>query len=82
MKNTEDIGVLMVWLGDKLANVRSIYRDWKVEGDAMWQRFNQKNVSEQAWYYSSIVKLTERLSDTSAWIEYKTLTEIVFGKGV
>ena len=81
LKNTDDIGVLMVWLGDKLANMRSIYRDWKVEGDAMWQRFNQKNVNEQAWYYSSIVKLTERLSDTSAWIEYKTLTEIVFGKG-
>ena len=82
LKNTQDIGVLMVWLGDKLANMRSIYRDWKVEGDAMWQRFNQKNVSEQAWYYFSIVKLTERLSDTSAWLEYKTLTELVFGKGV
>ena len=81
LKNTDDIGVLMVWLGDKLANMRSIYRDWKVEGDAMWQRFNQKNVNEQAWYYSSIVKLTERLSDTSAWLEYKTLTELVFGKG-
>jgi hypothetical protein len=53
-----------------------------VEGDAMWQRFNQKNVAEQAWYYKSIVKLTERLSDTSAWLEYKTLTELVFGKGV
>ena len=82
LKNTDDIGVLMVWLGDKLANMRSIYRDWKVEGDAMWQRFNQKNVSEQAWYYFSIVKLTERLSDTSAWLEYKTLAELVFGKGV
>ena len=81
LKNTNDIGVLMVWLGDKLANMRSIYRDWKVEGDAMWQRFNQKNVSEQAWYYRSIVKLTDRLSDTSAWLEYKTLTELVFGKG-
>ena len=82
LKNTNDIGVLMVWLGDKLANMRSIYRDWKVEGDAMWQRFNQKNVSEQAWYYRSIVKLTERLSDTSAWLEYKTLTELVFGNEV
>lgn len=81
LKNTDDIGVLMVWMGDKLANMRAIYRDWKVEGDAMWQRFNQKNVAEQAWYYRSIAKLTERLSDTSAWIEYKTLTEIVFGKG-
>ena len=81
LKNAEDIGVLMVWLGDKLANMRSVYRDFKVEGEAMWQRFNQKDVKEQAWYYSSIVKLTERLSDTSAWLEYKTLTELVFGKG-
>jgi hypothetical protein len=46
----------------------------------MWQRFNQKDVTQQAWYYRSIVKLTERLSDTSAWLEYKTLTELVFGK--
>ena len=82
LKNTDDIGVLIVWLGDKLSNMRAIYREWKVEGDAMWQRFNQKDVHEQAWYYGSIVKLTERLADTSAWLEYKTLTELVFGKGV
>ena len=82
LKNTNDIGVLILWLGDKLANMRSIYRDFKVEGVAMWQRFNQKDVNEQAWYYRSIVKLTERLSDTSAWLEYKTLTELVFGKEV
>ena len=81
LKNTEDLGVLMVWIGDKLANMRAIYRDWKIEGDAMWQRFNQKDPEEQAWYYRSIVRLTERLSHTSAWIEYKTLTELVFGKG-
>ena len=81
LAKTDDLGVLMVWLGDKLANMRSIYRDFKIEGEAMWQRFNQKNSSEQAWYYRSIVKLTERLSHTSAWLEYKTLTELVFGKG-
>ncbi len=81
LKNTDDIAVLMVWLGDKLANMRALYRDFKVEGEAMWQRFNQKDVNEQAWYYRAIVKLTARLSNTSAWLEYKTLTELVFGKG-
>ena len=79
--STDDIAVLMVWIGDKLANMRSIYRMWKIEGDAMWQRFNQNDVNEQAWYYRSIYKLTERLSDQMPWIEYKTLTELVFGKG-
>ena len=81
LKNAEDIAVLMVWLGDKLANMRAIYRDFKEEGAAMWQRFNQKDAAEQAWYYRSIAALTDRLSHTSAWLEYKTLTELVFGKG-
>jgi len=81
LKNTADLGVLMVWLGDKLANMRSLYRDWKVEGDAMWQRFNQKDPRQQAWYYHTIATLTQRLEHTSAWIEYKTLTDLVFGKG-
>ena len=81
LRETKDEGVLMDWLGDKLANMRSIYRDHKVEGSSMWQRFNQKDEREQAWYYRSIADLTARLSHTSAWIEYKALTEIVFEKG-
>ena len=81
LENTDDVVVLMVWLGDKLANMRAIYRDFKVEGNAIWQKFNQKDVDQQAWYYRSIVTLTKALSHTSAWIEYKTLTELVFGKG-
>lgn len=82
LKNTDDIGVLMVWIGDKLANMRAIYRDFKAEGDAIWQKFNQKDPAEHAWYYRSIIELTKHLSDTSAWLEYKTLTELVFEKGV
>ena len=81
LKNTTDVDVLTLWLGDKLSNMRAIYRDFKVEGNAMWQKFNQQDVREQAWYYRTIVKYTERLSHTSAWLEYKTLTELVFGKG-
>ena len=81
LKNTEDTGVLMVWLGDKLANMRSIYRDWKVEGDAMWQRFHQSDPKVQAWYYTTIAELTKPLEHTAAWAEYKALTDIVFKKG-
>ena len=80
LKNSDDIAVLMVWLGDKLANMRAIYRSFKDEGEAMWLNFNQQDPNEQAWYYRSIVKLTSRLDNTSAWLEYKTLTELVFGK--
>ena len=82
LKNAEDIHVLMMWMGDKLSNMRAIYRDFQVEGHAMWHRFNQEDPAEQAWYYRSIADLTGRLSHTSAWQEYKNLTEMVFGKGV
>lgn len=81
LESTDDLGVLMLWIGDKLSNMRAIYREWKIEGDALWQNFNQKDPAEHAWYYRTIVKLTERLSHTVAWMEYKTLTDIVFKKG-
>lgn len=81
LKNTDDLNVLIVWIGDKLANMRSIYREFKEKGNAMWQRFNQKDPKAHAWYYSTIADLTERISYTPAWIEYKKLIELVFGKG-
>lgn len=81
LKNADDPAVLIVWLGDKLANIRAIYRDWKVEGDAMWQRFHQPDPAVQAWYYTTIAELTKPLAHTAAWEEYKMLVELVFKKG-
>ena len=68
LRRADDIAVLMMWIGDKLANMRAIYRDYLAEGVAMWQRFNQKDVAQQAWYYRTIADLTERLAYTEAWI--------------
>ena len=82
LRATEDIEVLMLWIGDKLSNIRAIYRDYLVEGDALWNRFHQSDAGVQAWYYRSIMKYTERLSDTLAWVEYKTLVEKIFGAEV
>ena len=79
LKNTDDIDVLKLWIGDKLSNIRAIYRDFLVEGNSLWNKFHQSDISVQAWYYRSIMKYTERLSDTLAWREYKTLVENVFG---
>lgn len=81
LQNTDDIAVLMVWLGDKLANMRSIYREWKQNGDDIWQKFNQKSPEQHRWYYITIADLTEKLKDYPAWQEYKTLTQLVFKKG-
>ena len=80
LKNTDDMDVLILWIGDKLSNIRAIYRDFRVEGNAVWDRFHQSDIGAQAWYYRSIMKYTERLSGTLAWIEYKTLVELIFGE--
>ena len=80
LRTTDDIAVLMLWIGDKLSNIRAIHRDFLVKGDSVWENFHQSDAKVQAWYYRSIVKYTERLSHTLAWIEYKTLVERLFGK--
>ena len=80
LKNCGDTDVLMLWIGDKLSNMRSFYRIWKNEGDAMWQSFNQKAPSQQKWYYTTIAELTSSLKEFSAWQEYSELVKIVFGK--
>ena len=80
LRDAEDINVAILWLGDKLSNIRAVYRDFQTEGSAVWDKFNQKDVNAQAWYYRSILKYTERLSDTLAWKEYKTLVDLLFNK--
>ena len=81
LKNAKDVNILKVWFGDKLANMRSFYEDYKVNGDKMWVKFNQTNPSEHAWYYRSIAEYTSALKDYRAWQEYNELVKIVFGKG-
>ncbi len=75
-----DRDVLILWLGDKLSNMRSFYRIWKTEGDSMWQSFNQKDPLQQKWYYTRIAELTSPLKEFTAWQEYNELLKIVFGK--
>ena len=80
LRNTEDIAVLMLWMGDKLSNMRSFYRIWTTQGESMWQTFNQKDAEQQFWYYKTIADLTSPLKNHSAWQEYNELVKIVFGK--
>ena len=79
LRTADDIAVLMLWMGDKLSNIRAIYRDFTVQGNAVWEKFHQSDVNVQAWYYRSILEYTQRISHTFAWMEYKTLVEKIFG---
>ena len=74
------VEVKMITLGDKLSNIRAIYRDYSVLGDKVWERFNQKDKVEHAWYYRGVAERLGELSDTFAYREYVRLMGEVFGE--
>ena len=69
----------LICLGDKLANIREMSRDYAQLGDALWERFNQKDKSMHAWYYRSIYALmAEEFGDIPPIREYRELLQTVF----
>lgn len=70
--------VKMLTLGDKLSNIRSIYRDQLAIGDALWQHFHQKDKQQHRWYYCGIVDRLAELEGYAAYTEYCSLVEKVF----
>ena len=77
--NTRDIEVKKLWLGDKLSNIRSFAREHRKHGDEIWNQLHQKDPAMQRWYYETIAKLLEELSDTDAYREYVSLVAEIFG---
>ena len=78
LSETDDHAVKMLWLGDKLSNMRSLHRGWREKGDAVWQAFHQKDPARQAWYYRTVASLLSELSDYPAWQEYDRLVKTIF----
>lgn len=76
--DTNDINVKILWLADKLSNMRSFYRMYLAEGVAFWNKLHQNDVSEQKWYYESVLDATAELKASSAWLEYRELVEKIF----
>lgn len=78
LRSTQDIHVKMLYLGDKLSNLRSIARGVKAQGDAFWLQFNQTDPERHHWYYREIADATSQLSGHAAWQEFDRLIFEVF----
>lgn len=78
LESTDRDGQIIV-LADKLSNMRTLYKDYCLIGDEVWQRFNQKDKSEQGWYYRSIGEKLDKVKDTVPHREYMDLVDRVFG---
>lgn len=78
LQNTDDIEVKKLWLSDKLSNMRSFYRLWKVQGNNLWKSFHQTDPAMQAWYYRTIRDAMPELKEYDAWKEFSNLIDQVF----
>lgn len=79
LRNRADKKEKIIALSDKLSNIRAIYRDYQTVGDALWDRFNQKDKNEHAWYYKSFIETLSELKGTAAYEEYCELAVKIFG---
>ena len=78
LEDTQDIGVKILFLADKLSNLRSVAAGLEKKGEGYWQNFNQKDPKEHYWYYSEIGKSLNVLQGTPELKEYNRLLKTVF----
>ena len=78
LKNSTDPAVKILWLADKVSNIRTLYRLYQKEGDTLWNHFNMKDIKKQAWYYRTISDLLSDLDDTLPYQEYKQIVDYIF----
>jgi len=55
LADMDDYAALRVALADKVHNARSIVRDYRAEGEALWNRFPNKTREDQLWYYRALL---------------------------
>ena len=79
LQNTKDLAVKMLWLGDKVSNLRSFAREYRQQGDKLWLQLNQRDPKQHEWYYRSIAACLSDLKEYDAYREYMELVDVVFG---
>ena len=70
----------IVALGDKLSNMRAIWRDYQIQGDKLWNIFHVKDKTSHAWHYRGLADSLKELQDTFAYQEFVRLVDEVFPK--
>ena len=71
LKNSKDIGVKMLWLADKLANIRSLAGSYSEQGEIIWESLDQQDSKKQRWFYKTVAEILElNLNRTGAFKEF------------
>ena len=78
LANAEDPAIRMLWLGDKLANLRALGREHLHLGRAVFNRFHNADPLAHKWDYGTILELLQGFKDTPAYREYSALFHSIF----
>ena len=70
----------IVAMGDKLSNMRAIWRDYQVKGDELWKIFHCTDKAAHEWHYRGLATSLSELSDTFAYQEFVRLINEVFSE--
>jgi len=70
--------VKIIWLADKVSNMRSFHQMYLEMGIDMWQNFNMKDPKMHKWYYTRILSLVSDLKDKAPYAEYAWRVDEVF----
>lgn len=81
LRNEQDKRAYLIVLADKLANLRSLYREYQLLGEDAFNQFNMKDKSEHRWYYKSVLDIIEPYyKDTLQYKEATSLFNAIFGE--
>lgn len=80
LEHTKDLDVKILWLADKLSNLRSFYREYQRIGEELWQHLHEKDPKKQGWYYRTVAKSVKELEKTAAYEEFCELVGRMFDK--
>lgn len=82
----EEHSAMHIALGDKLANLYSMWFEYRVAGELLWEKFNQKEKSMHGWYYGEMGKIFEQYFDGHMEMEllreYEKYYREVFGNEI
>ena len=70
LKNSQDIGVKMLWLADMLSNIRALAGAYSELGEDVWKQLDPSDPALYCWYFRSVAEQLElSLNKTGAFKE-------------
>ncbi|MBC3798311.1 HD domain-containing protein [Acetobacterium tundrae] len=77
LNNEATLDMQLLACADKLANLRSIKKDYAIIGDEVWNIF-VRGKEKQAWYYKGVRDSLKSLGEFSMYQEFNQLVQEIF----